>query len=771
MNRSRTDPLVLASEFSELRLELDPLSGAPRRLWSASAPEDGVDLACSVKIAAGGTEHRAPAGGLEYHGTVDVTLAADGVGKVAEQVTLTGRTFSVGSRTSRPEEWSLTWGYEFREAVPRLAISLEVHALTNDAIARNVDIILAPALVDRNLWRVHAPGNQLRTNLALTSLTRPTGISPAGGLRGSVGLVALDRTDKEMTLLIWPLSQTEIGDITLGPTSAGVSLHWRTDVAGQPGAGAPLSCSALHLDLLDRPFSDVLVAVPQCLSNLGITAPGTPPAWAHTANIYEVQIGFSVFAGDYRYSPYPEAQDLLADLDRIQQLGYNTLQIMPRQPYPSYNVHDYADITTSYGDEAVLRRLVAQCHSRGMKIILDILLHGVVDGEAIKQAIEAIRSGPFADRLDEATPDAFALDLSDDDSYLISWSRHLLDFEKYWIGGSPEHHPLIDEHPEWFCRDSADNITGVYTKAFDVAHPGWQRYFIDSALALVRRLDVDGFRFDAPTYNYFHNWSARTRTNAGVSVLGCLPLFNQLRTELRELKPDALLYTEPSGVLLRQAMDLNYNYDEQWLISAVMTGGADNEHGVRDAHELGQWLAARDATLPQGALTAHHIDSHDTFWWPLPGSKWRREQYGAAATAALMTVFALSGGPYMTFVGGEVDIEDHVLAVNRLRLERPEFVLGTSDYESVQTDDHRIYSVIRRSTTGCALLLVNLHDQATVATCVLGGPVIDSTDDQVGTPDAFGGESLSWRRQDDRWLATLTLDAFQAKAIPLDKGE
>ena len=760
---------MLSSEFSELRLQLDPRTGAPRRLWRASAPELAVDVDCAVGIVTGGTEHRGPTGGLEYRDTSDVTLAPHGIGRVTERAGLSGRLFIVHALTSQPDRWSLTWRYEFRAEQPRISVSLELHALADDAIARNVDLTLGVTLAEKDVWRVHAPGNQLRTDLPLAALGRPTGISPAGGLRGSTGLIALDRADTPVTFVIWPLSKTELGEITLGPTDTGVRVTWRTDVAGQPGTGASLTCSALHLDLLGVPFAAVLDSVPQCLASLGITGPDRVPSWARVANIYEVQVGFSVFAGDYRYSPYPEAKDLLDDLDRIERMGYNTLQLMPRQPYPSYNVHDYADITTSYGDEAVLRELVAQCHARGMKVILDILLHGVVDGEAIAQAIEAIRSGPFADRLDEDTPDAFALDLSEADSYLISWSRHLLDFERYWIGGSPTHHPLIDEHPEWFCRDSSGAITGVYTKAFDVSHPQWQRYFIDSTLSLVRKLDVDGFRFDAPTYNNFHNWSARTRENAAVTMLGCLPLFDRLRTELKALRPEALMYTEPSGVLLRQAMDLNYNYDEQWLITAVMTGGGGNDHWVRTARELGSWLAQRDAALPRTALTAHHIDSHDTFWWPLPGHKWRREQYGPAAAAAWMTTFALSGGPYMTFVGGEEQIEDQARAVNRLRAEAPELVTGRSDYACVQVDDDHVYAVVRRSDAdlGLALVLVNLSEHLIVTGCSLAADVLRSADAVVTTRDALGGAALTWHREDTAWRTTIELAPFASSAISL----
>lgn len=757
---------ILTSEFSGLSVELDPISGAPRRLWDSSAPEAAVAFDCTVDIITGGTEHRGPTGGLEYRDTSIVSLVGP-VEPFRSRPELASRVYEVAVDTSDSSTWTALWRYEFREYSPRLAISVEITAVTDDAIARNVNIKLGAVLPDREKWRVHSPGNQIRTGLPLIDLTHPAAISPAAGLKGSIGLVALDRTDIPLTCVIWPLSTTEIGDILLTPTEQGATVHWQTDVAGQPGERAILSCSTLHLDLVAASFAKYLPSVPAALARMGITSPNAVPAWAAEANIYEVQIGFSVFSGGYQYSPYPTAADLLADLDRIQSFGYNTLQIMPRQPYPSYNVHDFDDITTSYGDEDVIRALVTEAHSRGMKVIFDILLHGVIDGESMRQAIDAIRSGPFADRLDEDELDNFSLDVSEDESYLIAWSRHLIDFEKYWVGGSPEHHPLIDQHPEWFCRDSAGNVTGIYTKAFDVAHPGWQRYFIDSALAIVTKMDIDGFRFDAPTYNYFSNWAERTRGNAAVSSLGCLALFDQLRVELKALKPDALLYTEPSGVLHRQAMDLNYNYDEHWLIGAVMTNGAGNSQWVRNASELGLWFEERDASLPIGSMTAHHIDSHDTFWWPLPGRKWRREQFGSTATAAWMTVFALSGGPYMTFVGGEVSIEDEVQTVNRVRRDHPEFVIGASDYGAVSCDSDDVYAVVRRGAIAAGLVVVNLSERELTVQCELANDAFDTSADRVTTRSLIGGTSVIWARHGTGWIASIGLDAFQACVLSL----
>ena len=130
----------------------------------------------------------------------------------------------------------------------------------------------------------------------------------------------------------------------------------------------------------------------------GHTTPANPPAWIGGASIFEAQIGYSVFYPNHRYEPYPTVSDLTNDLERVAKLGFKVIQLMPRQPYPSYNIHDYADIATSFGDVTEIKNLVLECHNRGIKIILDVLLHGVLDQESIGAAADGVRNGPYADR-------------------------------------------------------------------------------------------------------------------------------------------------------------------------------------------------------------------------------------------------------------------------------------------------------------------------------------------------------------------------------------
>ncbi len=287
-----------------------------------------------------------------------------------------------------------------------------------------------------------------------------------------------------------------------------------------------------------------------------------------------------------------------------------------------------------------------------------MLLHGVLDQESIQAAADGVRSGPFAELVSSETGDSFGTDVKDWQNYLIAWSRHITDFEPYWKAGSPPVSPLIEQHPDWFCRDSNGNVSGVYTKAFDVRNREWQDYFISAMSFLMTELDIDGFRFDAPTYNEFANWAPWARGRASTSQLACVGLFERLRPILKGIKSDALLYTEPSGHALRRSMDLNYNYDEQWLLTSLANPATAKPWGVWSGKGMATWMRDRDAVLPRGSLTAHHIDSHDTFWWPSWGKKWRREQFTLEQVRVLTVMFGGLPGPMMMFSGGEIGIED-----------------------------------------------------------------------------------------------------------------
>jgi cyclomaltodextrinase len=97
--------------------------------------------------------------------------------------------------------------------------------------------------------------------------------------------------------------------------------------------------------------------------------------WVKDAVLYEVF--------PRQYSAKGDFNSITADLDRLNNLGVTVLWLMPIHPIGKlkakgtvgspYAVKDFYAINPDYGTPADLKRLVAEAHKRGMKVIIDIV--------------------------------------------------------------------------------------------------------------------------------------------------------------------------------------------------------------------------------------------------------------------------------------------------------------------------------------------------------------------------------------------------------------
>ena len=690
---------------SSHQIEIDDATGLLTALtYQAGKISRRVEISTEILLEIDGKERRAATGGLEYFDfqTVNTVKAlgkpkfAQGVNGVLWQIPV-----SIGNVSAeliyRLDRQSAAFSYAIR-------FTGDQQVLVRD-LETNFEINLG-----KGTWLINMPGNGLRKDVPLSILKKEVGISPVGGLRGSSGVIHLDSKGSGAVAL-WPSNRIEIPEVSIKALADNqIQLKIGANFGSDLSKVSQVEVEICKIDL-SVPGYDLFADIFQdWLRRDGYVSPNNPPTWIDGTMIYEAQIGFSVFNEVHKYSPYPEVSDLIADLDQIAQFGFTCIQLMPKQPYPSYNIHDYWDIDTSYGNKAQIKELVEKAHKLGIKVILDILLHGVLDKEIITIAADGVRSGPFAELISSETGDSFNSDVKDWHNYLIAWSRHILDFEKYWHDGSPAVSPLIAQHPDWFYRNSSGQVQGVYTKAFDARNVNWQDYFIDACKFLMTELNVDGFRFDAPSYNDFPNWAEWARGRAGASALGCLGLFDRLRPVMKQINPQSLLYTEPSGHVFRQAMDLNYNYDEQWLVTALSDVKSQSAWGINCARHLAQWVQERDKFLPAGSMTAHHIDSHDTFWWPTWGKKWRREQFDINKVALLTLIFGSLPGPFMMFSGGEIGIEQLLPKLAKVKKSQI-WLTGQIKWWSDEQYPDGLFAISRSEANQMVVTLVNYTDK------------------------------------------------------------
>ena len=168
-----------------------------------------------------------------------------------------------------------------------------------------------------------------------------------------------------------------------------------------------------------------------------------PPDWLRSAVVYEIFPRNFSQAGNFNA--------ITARLDELKDLGVDILWLMPIHPLGEkmkkgsigspYCVRDFYAINPDYGTTNDFKRLIAEAHQRGMKVIMDI------------------------------------------------------------VAGHTAWDSVLMEHPEFYQKDANGKIHPPYPDWTDVAEVNYanndlRRYMIDMMKYWLRDFGVDGFRCD-----------------------------------------------------------------------------------------------------------------------------------------------------------------------------------------------------------------------------------------------------------------------------------
>jgi glycosidase len=529
--------------------------------------------------------------------------------------------------------------------------------------------------------------------LCCWSFAGSEGVSHAMDAPGSMpGLAGLHDPEGRLSLLCWPWSTSEPAWAVLERRGDQIEIGHRMELADRFPAGHVLEAGSQYVSVRTGSWEESLRHFQAWYGGMPLHVPENVPSWAAGAAIYEVHVGRAPFPEGRDHEPYASIGEITEDLSRIKNLGFEIVQLMPHWPFPGYSVDDYLDIDAQYGSEAELKELVRAAHRTGLKIILDVVLHGCIDREIIRWNLSTYGS------------------------------RHSI--FRHWLERARDRSPYRDEHPEWFQLEEDGDTARVYTWAFDTASHSYQDFIIRVCREYADRLGIDGFRFDAPTWNMFPNWKRDLPYRASASFYGAYELFQRLRKALAMEGRELLLFTEPSGPLFRACAHACYNYDEEWISGSLMPiisdrgyAGAGIWNGSRlDAHQLSEWLHYRRLVLPPGAITVHHLDSHDTFWW---GGKaqFRREAFGASAARVLFSFFALLGGGIMIYAGAERGEESFYEQLLKLRRQREALRLGDCAFLTARSSSPNALA-LWRSWRGEKLLVVLNFTETALETAI-----------------------------------------------------
>ncbi len=210
--------------------------------------------------------------------------------------------------------------------------------------------------------------------------------------------------------------------------------------------------------------------------------------------IYELYVGgFS--GGEGEGKKRGTFKDVIDKLDYLSELGINAVELMPTQEFPGdnswgYNPRHYFAVESSYGSSEDLKRLIDECHNRGMRVLMDCIFNH-----------------------------------SDTEAPLTK-----INFD-YWYSREPS-----DPDNSWGPEFDYDK----YDENLDLK-PAWQ-FIGDVVRFWIEEYHIDGIRFDASKQigNFeFLTWIAEQ----GRQAVGQKPFFNT--AEYIPENPDLVGYNKP----------------------------------------------------------------------------------------------------------------------------------------------------------------------------------------------------------------------------------
>ncbi len=368
----------------------------------------------------------------------------------------------------------------------------------------------------------------------------------------------------ETSLMCWFYSNLATATVATEGHGDALAITHHHRVEGWAQTGDEFSCGSQYIALTQGSIEDALGGVRRMWAELGVVRPSDSRLTPGDTAIYETSArmegGFARLAERlpglrslgidtiYLLPIWLGTQvtaDLLAD-DRALAYRLDPRWQSKRVPHRIVS-HDIID--PAMGSAHDLRQMVDRAHSLGIRILFDLVFHGV----------------------------------------------------------APES-PLVQQHPDWFQRNLQGQMFPSHewlpSYSLDWANPAVQDYFIGFALRNVREYDIDGYRIDAP-FAKESNWGKGLPWRAGASGFGGVGYVERLRAEIKAAKPTAILLCEMAGPIWDTMCDLCN--DDPFLRLCLKVAQADVQ-----ARAFQVWLADRLLAGVPGAVRILSIENHNS---------------------------------------------------------------------------------------------------------------------------------------------------------------
>ncbi|MCG9894741.1 MAG: alpha-amylase family glycosyl hydrolase [Fimbriimonadaceae bacterium] len=315
-----------------------------------------------------------------------------------------------------------------------------------------------------------------------------------------------------------------------------MTFKWSDDRARVSAIGDLISSTPLLVAL--DPDLDTAIRRAQT----SVVAEGTP-AWPAEAVILEAYPAF-----------YPGGISGLTDrLDEYRDIGFNTIYLMPHW-LGGYMPIDFRQMDPAAGSADDLRRLMTEARRRGMRVLFDLVIHGL---------------SPESDWVQDC-PDLFAREAD----------------------GS------LMRHPTW---------KSVST---DWGSPAYRREMADLAAWHAQEFGFFGYRVDAAGFKG-PNWDPANLRPAGEMGTLSPMVVEEMRRAMQEVEPEAIMLNEIFGPGFFPHVDASHDNQTEAvpffleeLAAGRVRGGDYAEH-----------LRMLKLLLPAGHVRVFYGRNHDASWF------------------------------------------------------------------------------------------------------------------------------------------------------------
>ena len=256
-----------------------------------------------------------------------------------------------------------------------------------------------------------------------------------------------------------------------------------------------------------------------------------------------------------QWTQWPQGtfETALSKLDHLQELGVNTIELMPIMEFPGdnswgYNPSDPYSVESAYGGSRKLQEFVDACHTRGLAVILDVVHN---------------HWGP---------------------SDLVTWQ-----FDGYT--------PDVNYGGIYHY-----NTAGLCCTDWGATRPNYaatevRDYIKDNFSAWLDQFHVDGFRTDSPFHIGYYDSGSGTAANAdGVSLMQ---------------EYNARIHNNYTNVIsIQENGDATWGFDSRWdmdFMEDLRALVADPSDASRDMNALAGWIGSS-----AGLGRVLYVESHDT---------------------------------------------------------------------------------------------------------------------------------------------------------------